>query len=111
METVSTKVPAPIKEQLDDMADEIGESRSIVIRNLLREGLEDDKPADTESTPFGVWMSFIGWMLAAAAFLDAPESVGIAGLGIAVGGLLIEKTGVDTWFQEVRTDESADTRQ
>lgn len=79
-----------MKERLDQMADEIGESRSIVIRSLLREAM-DEQDDETDTPPFAVLMGFIGWFLAAAAFLDASEFVGFTGLGMVVVGVAFEK--------------------
>jgi len=80
-----------MKDRLDEMAEEIGESRSIVIRGLLREAMDEQDESESETAPFAVLMGFIGWFLAAAAFLDAPQAVGLLGLGMVVVGIAFEK--------------------
>lgn len=103
METVSTKVPTPVKEQLDEMAEEIGESRSIVIRNLLREGLDEQEADEGTAGSFPFFLAFIGWTAFVAAFFDAEQVVGLAGLALAIGGIAAEYTD---FFSRVQTTEN-----
>jgi hypothetical protein len=81
METVSSKVPSSDKEQIEEYAEEIGESRSVAIRELIRAGLDAKRP----SLPLHLYIAWMG-SLCLATFLT-PSTGSIAAF-IAVLGLL-----------------------
>jgi hypothetical protein len=86
VKTLSTKVPTELLDRIDSYADDIGETRSLAARRLLRAGLD----AETEPATVPVsWVAiYLGSIFGAAAFADAAPEVGAGGLAIAVTGLL-----------------------
>ena len=87
MKAVSTKLPEPMIDKLDEISEKQEESRSAVIRNLLRGSLERRDSPDEDRLSFGCWIAFTGWTLAVAAFVSAPDSAGIAGFSIVAAGI------------------------
>lgn len=83
METLSTKVPPSMKDRIEDYAETIGETRSTAIRELLGAGLDAETGATDTAPPWYI-AQLLGWVLFAAAFVDVPQFLGIAGAGLVV---------------------------
>lgn len=86
METLSTKVPADLREQVTDFADRHDLSISNGTRRLLRAGLE----AETEppGIPAGHFLAMFGAFLAGAGIGRVPDSYGLLGIAMFAVGLL-----------------------
>lgn len=105
METVSSKVPLPMVSEIDDFAEEIGESRSVAVRHLLRDGLD----SQGESMPMYQVVAWLGSLLLASLLTPASASMasllGVLGLLLFLGGLawpLLRRRYFSTPRQEVR---------
>ena len=85
METVSSKVPGEMIEQIDERAEDMGASRSVAVREMLRDSL------DERSVPVYIVVSWIGSLLLAAHLTPATGSMAVytAVLGVLLflGGL------------------------
>lgn len=82
METVSSKVPANERDEIDEYADRIGETRSVAVRQLIRAGLAHER----RTIPFNVFVAWLGSLLAATGFTPASDTIGT--YLFAIGGLL-----------------------
>lgn len=92
METLSTKVPPSMKERIEDYAEEIGETRSTAIRELLQEGL-DTEATDTTAPPWFL-VQLLGWVMFSGAFFDAQPIVGYAGAALVLATILDQRFGL-----------------
>ena len=92
METLSTKVPPSLKEKIEDYAEEIGETRSTAVRELLQEGLE----AETKDTNAPSWFlaQLLGWVMFSGAFFDADPIVGYAGAAVVLLTIFEQRFGI-----------------
>lgn len=87
METVSSKVPAHLKEEIDDYAETIEESRSIAIRDLLEEGVAARRP----SYALHHVAAWFGALMLGSLFSPASPSMAVY---VALLGLLLFAGGV-----------------
>jgi hypothetical protein len=113
METLSTRVEPSTKEQVEEYADESGETQSVATRELLRAGIEaegyaretdhtteellraglESKRGD-ESVPLLVVVQMLGWVLLAGAFVDTGPVLGYIGVALVLGTVLEQRFGV-----------------
>ena len=87
METVSSKVPSTDKEEIEEYAEEIGESRSVAIRELLRAGLD----SRDQSLPLNLYVAWVGSLFLATNLTPASDSIAlyitVLGLVAFLGGI------------------------
>jgi hypothetical protein len=91
METLSTKVPPALKEQIEEYAEEIDETQSTATRELLRTGIEAEQ--GTADVPLVFLGQLLGWVMFAGAFFDADPVVGYVGAGVVLVTILAPRLG------------------
>jgi hypothetical protein len=91
METLSTKVPPSIKQQVEEYAEEIDETQSTAARELLQAGLESEQ--GTTDIPLLFLAQLLGWVMFAGAFFEADPIVGYVGAGIVLVTILAPRFG------------------
>jgi len=107
MKTLSTRVEPSTKEQVEEYAEETGETQSTATRELLRAGIEAEGYAqdtdytteellragleskrDNESVLLWAVLHMLGWAMFAGAFFDAAPALGYLGIVLILGTLL-----------------------
>ncbi len=86
--TVSTKVERPLKERLDEYAEKKDMKKSAVIRDLIKETVEEDTQKGSIRLPLPIYTAWCGSIAFAAGALNASDAVAITG-GIVFGASLI----------------------
>jgi len=100
MQTLSTKVPAELMDRVDSYAEEIGETRSVAVRHLLRAGL--DAETEPARVPI-VWLPiYLGSIAFTAAFVDTTPDVGLAGAAVVAATIVLTRPTVQTFLAKVR---------
>lgn len=72
-----------MKDRIEDYAESIDQTRSTAIRELLQTGLDAEESEPATAPPWYI-VQLLGWVLFAAAFVDVPQYLGIAGAGLVV---------------------------
>lgn len=93
METLSTKVPPSMKDRIEEYAEEIEETRSTAIRELLKAGLESEGSDQSARYPPVFLITLLGWVMFAGAFFDAQPIVGYAGAALVLVTVLEQRFG------------------
>ena len=90
METLSVKIPSEMREQIESYATEIGETRSVATRKLIREGLKSRESPN--SVPTHVMLAWVGSVVAAAALINPAgrtgQLAGLLGFLVFLSGLI-----------------------
>lgn len=86
-ETICTKVEPPLKERVDQYAEDHGMKRSPAMRDLMKDSLDDD---DQPTITPAAYVAGLGIAAAAAGLLDASQTVGIGGLLIAGAAVIYQ---------------------
>ena len=92
MDTVSTKVPPSMKEQIEEYAEEIEETRSTATRELIRAGLESEESGPGMAGPRFITY-LLGWILIAGAFASFDAILGYVGIALVLGNILDHRFG------------------
>ncbi|MFC7078292.1 hypothetical protein [Haloarcula halophila] len=91
METLSTKVPPSMKEEIEEYADEIEETRSTAMRELLRAGL-DAEESRRSPNPILFGATTAGIVIAALSVAGNVDAVvGVVGAMLALGALAADR--------------------
>lgn len=85
--TICTKVEPPLKEQVDEYAEQHGLKRSPAMRDLIKDGLDDD---DQPTITPAAYIVGLGIAAAAAGLIDASQTVGVFGIALAGAALIYQ---------------------
>lgn len=94
---ISADVPEDMSDRIDEEQEE-GESRSAVVRRLLRVGIDVSQSPAGVLVPWPAAVAFVGWLLVAATWVDAQPIVGVAGLVTVTFGILFSIPRVQAWM-------------
>lgn len=86
-ETICTKVEPPLKERVDQYAEDHEMKRSPAMRDLIKDGLDDDNQPTITPTAY---IAGLGIAAAAAGLLDASQTVGVGGIVIFAAAVIYQ---------------------
>lgn len=81
-----------MKEQIEEYAEEIEETRSTAIRELIRTGLDAEDTDPSMAGPRFITY-LLGWVLVAGAFLTVDQFLGYIGIALVLGNILDHRFG------------------
>jgi len=93
---VSTKVEKPLKEQFDEYAEDNEMKKSAILRDFIKETVEDGEKSKSTSLPFPIYVAWLGSIAFAAGAFSASDTIAIG------GGLIFVTSLIYTFQDEVR---------
>ena len=84
METLSTKVPNDLSEQIEEYREEHDLNRSQAIRRLLEDGLDHEEQPQGIVVTKPAAVSLIGWFLIAVDWITVAPGQPVGWLGVAL---------------------------
>jgi hypothetical protein len=84
-----------MKEEIEDYAEEIEETRSTATRELIQTGL-DSKDAEPSTTSPRFITYLLGWILIAGAFVTFDQFLGYLGIVLVLANILDQRFQIIT---------------